>query len=191
MCIIGTPAWSLWYSNVVHIRVYRPSVGHILGAVVVLVFGVGLYALLTFEPRAEAQPLPNIVLEDIGRNPVALREIANGKITIINVWASWCPSCTQELPDFVRLKAAYPDVAIIAINRKESPKDAQAYLHKQGIEGALTVLLDQDDEFYRAINGVGMPETVVVNRDGFMVAHRHGPMSFVEMQATVESLRSN
>lgn len=168
-----------------------PSLGQVVAVILALVCVVGLYMVLTFEPRTEAQPVPNVVLEDMDKNPIALRELVNGKVTIINVWASWCPYCIQELPDFVRLKKAYPDIVIVALNRKESQKEVQEYVRKNGIKNELTVLLDQDDEFYHAINGVGMPETVVVNQQGFIVAHRHGPMSFAEMEATVVSLHPN
>lgn len=150
-----------------------------------------LYTLLTFEPRAEARPLPNSVLEDQNGNPVALHEFTNGKVAMVNVWASWCPYCVQELPDFARLAHMYPDVAIIAVNRKESQSEAETYLRKQGLVGGLTVLFDEHDDFYRAINGVGMPETVIVNEQGHIVLHRHGPMTFAEMEAAVRQALEN
>lgn len=162
-------------------------VRYVFAGLLAVGFLVGLYSVLTFTPRGQAKPLPNVVLENRDGDPVALREITNGKVALINVWASWCPYCTQELPDFARLKKQYSDIEIIAVNRKESKSAAESYLHSQGVAESLTVLFDEKDDFYRAINGVGMPETVIVDSQGNVVMHRHGPMTFDEMEAAVRA----
>lgn len=169
--------------------VYRPSVLHVTSLLVVLFFALGVYAVVTFEPRTEIRLLPNIILEDVEGNPAALHELTGGRHALINVWASWCPYCVEELPDFAKLKREYPDLAIVAINRKESEREARAYLEAHGISVRdLTVLLDPQDVFYRAVQGVGMPETLIVNTRGQIVLQRHGPMTFAEMERFVQSL---
>ncbi len=170
--------------------VYRPSTLHIVSAFIVLAFAVGVYAVLTFTPKAEFAPVPNIVLEDRNGNPIGLHELTKGRVALINVWASWCPYCTVELPDFARLKESYPDIAIIAINRKESRAIAEAYLKEHDVSlASVEILYDPQDVFYRAIHGVGMPETVLVNEQGQIALHRHGPMTFEEMKQAVETLQ--
>lgn len=169
---------------------YRPSTLHVVSVLIVLAFVVGIYAVLTFTPKTELKPVPNIVLEDINGNPTSVRELTQGRVAIINVWASWCPYCTKELPDFARLKASHPDVVIVAVNRKESGATVEAFLREHGVSlQGVDILYDTQDVFYRAINGVGMPETVLVNERGHIVVHRHGPMTLDEMKQAVEALQ--
>jgi len=170
--------------------VYRPSTLHIVSALIVLAFAVGIYEVLTFTPKTEFAPVPNIILEDRNGNPTGLHELTQGRVALINVWASWCPYCTVELPDFARLKESYPDIVIIAINRKESRTIAEAYLQEHGVSlASVEILYDPQDVFYRAISGVGMPETVLINEQGQIALHRHGPMTLDEMKRAVEALQ--
>jgi len=74
------------------------------------------------------------------------------KIVVANVWATWCPFCINELPDFAKLQEAFPDkVVVIAINRGESCKKAHNYITKNGLTDKMTFVQDEEDTFNASI----------------------------------------
>ena len=69
-----------------------------------------------FTPR----PAPDFTLNDLAGNPVSLSTY-KGKVVVLNFWASWCPPCKKEIPDFNELQKTYAGdgVQFIGIANKE------------------------------------------------------------------------
>jgi len=68
----------------------------------------------------ETDPAPDFSLEDLDGNMVSLSDF-RGQNLVINSWATWCPFCVTELPDFAALQKEFGDqIVVIAINRQES-----------------------------------------------------------------------
>jgi len=111
-------------------------------------------------------------------------------VTVINVWASWCPFCVEELPDLDVLAREYPKTPVVAINRAESVNTAQEFLESLGAVDSIHFLFDPQDTFYRFIEGFGMPETIFIDSEGTTLFHKRGVMSLQEMRDTVELLTS-
>ena len=110
-------------------------------------------------------------------------------VLVINVWATWCPFCTDELPAFAKLQEQYPDdVRVIAINRGESVTTAKTFTDARDITQDLTYLMDPDDQYYRRIGGISMPETLFVGPDRTIRIHKRGPMEFTEMKKKIEQI---
>lgn len=117
---------------------------------------------------------------------------AASELTIVNAWASWCPFCVEELPDFARLNEEFGDaITIIAINRGESREQAEQFLRETGVSGDIRVLFDPKDRFYRAINGFSMPETIFLSPKGEVLLHKRGVMELEEMRRIVTDLRAD
>lgn len=127
------------------------------------------------------------VYTDTAGNPVSL-DVYRGDVLVLNAWASWCPFCIKELPDFGTLATEYKDreVTVIAINRAEPPGTARAFIDHVGNPEDLVFLLDPSDSFYASIGGFSMPETQVYNRAGELVAHRRGFLTIEQMRELVE-----
>lgn len=121
---------------------------------------------------------------------LVVSDVLIGKVGVVNSWATWCPFCVDELSDFAKLQEEFPDdVVVIAINRKESAQVAKGFTDSLGISDKMFFLLDKGDSFYtRVIGGIGMPETVFVDREGNVVIHKRGPMEFNEMKEKVEQV---
>lgn len=105
---------------------------------------------------------------------VAARDLANGEVTVVNFWASWCVPCVQEHPLLVEL--AQRGVKIVGINYKDPAPGGRRFLGRYGnpFEAVGT-----DPTGRGAIEwGVyGMPETFVVGKDG-RIAYKHvGPLT--------------
>lgn len=129
----------------------------------------------------EGALVPDFRLLDLDGNPVHLSAL--GKPAIINFWASWCPFCIEEMPDFQRLHAMIGDrVTLLGINRAESLGTARRFTDQTGVR--YTVLLDLDDDLggrggpYQII---GMPTTLYVRADGRIDTVKIGFHSLEEM----------
>lgn len=136
----------------------------------------------------QERPVLDLKFSSYGGGEVSLSRF-RGKPIIVNAWASWCPFCVEELPDFISLQGEFKDkVTIIAVNRAESPATAKNYTDGRGLTEKLVFLLDPADSFYQAIGGFSMPETIFVDKEGKIIFHKRGPMSLEEMRRKVGDL---
>jgi cytochrome c biogenesis protein CcmG/thiol:disulfide interchange protein DsbE len=123
------------------------------------------------------QPVPGLAAEDL-----------KGRVTVVNVWASWCGPCRQEHPMLIAL-AKNPAVRVVGINYKDNPENARRFLGSLGNPFAAVGI---DPSGRTAIDwGVyGVPETFVVGPDG-TIRHKHiGPLAAVQRPAFMEKVRA-
>jgi cytochrome c biogenesis protein CcmG, thiol:disulfide interchange protein DsbE len=102
-------------------------------------------------------------------------DLANGHVSVVNFWASWCLPCVQEHPLLVALKER-TGVRVYGVNYKDQPAAARRFL---GRYGNPFVAVGVDGNGRAAIEwGVyGMPETFVVNGRGEIVYKHVGPIT--------------
>ena len=149
-------------------------------AIFVLLVGF-LYRGLSLDPKLVPSPLvgkpiPKFTLTRLD-NPAATLSDADflGKVSLLNVWATWCVSCRREHETLVRL-ARTGKVEIYGLNYKDDRADANRYLAQLGNPYAANGF---DDDGRVAIDwGVyGAPETFVIDREG-IIRHKHiGPLT--------------
>ena len=126
---------------------------------------------------APATSLP--ALAGIERNgkpiPGIDTETFKGGVTLLNVWASWCVPCVDEVPLLVRL-ARDPRFKVVGINYKDTPENARKFLARYGNPFAAT---GADASGRASIEwGVyGVPETFVIGRDGHIAYKLIGPIT--------------
>ena len=73
---------------------------------IILVLAAGSFACAQTKPEAEAVAAPDFSITDLHGNTLNLAAY-KGKVLIINFWATWCPPCRREIPDFI---AAYKEL---------------------------------------------------------------------------------
>jgi cytochrome c biogenesis protein CcmG/thiol:disulfide interchange protein DsbE len=102
-------------------------------------------------------------------------DLAKGKVSVVNYWASWCVPCIEEHPFLVKLKSM-ADVDIYGINYKDRADAARRFI---GRFGNPYTAVGTDAQGRAAIDwGVyGTPETFVVNGKGQIVYKHVGPIS--------------
>ncbi|MBI4023180.1 TlpA family protein disulfide reductase [Candidatus Berkelbacteria bacterium] len=131
---------------------------------------------------------PRFTLKDYEGNDVSRADFA-GQPLIINSWATWCPFCTEELPDFAEIADEFSDqVSIVAINRGEPRQTAKDWTDVYRLTDRITFLLDPTDAWYEAIGGFGMPETLFIDGDGHVRFHARGPIIKEEFRRLVAAL---
>ncbi|MBL0403510.1 DsbE family thiol:disulfide interchange protein [Microvirga aerilata] len=125
---------------------------------------------------AEGRPVPGFSNEDL-----------KGRVTVVNVWASWCAPCRHEHPLLVEL-ARDPSVRVVGINQRDNPDNARRFLGALGNPYA-AVGVDPNGRASIDWGVYGVPETFIVGPDG-TIRHKHiGPLTPENFAAFKERLR--
>jgi cytochrome c biogenesis protein CcmG/thiol:disulfide interchange protein DsbE len=138
-------------------------------------------------PEFALAPLPGLAA---GGQPVpglATSDLTQGRVTVVNVWASWCGPCRQEHPALMEL-AKDASVRVVGINYKDDPESARRFL---GALGNPFAAVGMDPNGRAAIDwGVyGVPETFVLAPDGRIRHKQVGPLTPGEMGRFRQELR--
>ncbi|WP_165947114.1 TlpA disulfide reductase family protein [Micromonospora sp. 15K316] len=148
----------------------------LLVVAVAAVLAAGLHGGPASTTGAAGDPIPAPALHgttlDGGRFDLAE---ARGQVVVVNVFASWCGPCRDELPlldDIARRWSPY-GLRVVGLNLRDGPEAVRALLSETGTTG-LTVLPDPDGTQAVRWGVRGVPETFVVDRDGRIVARRPG-----------------
>lgn len=120
-------------------------------------------------------PAPDFSLPDLGGRVHRLSSL-HGKVVFLNVWATWCPPCREEMPSmetlYQRLKDQ--DFIMLAVSQDENGKSAVEPFVEQ-MKLTFPVLIDTSGLVSRRYGVTGYPETFVIDRDGKVVEHIIGP----------------
>jgi peroxiredoxin len=145
-----------------------------------VVIGAGFAALALGCQRAGGgglvgQPAPEFSLADLKGNAVRLANL-KGKVVFVNLWATWCEPCRQEMPAMQALYTtlAGGDFEMLAVSSDQSKREV---IERFVTANRLTfpVLLDPDLQVADRYRVTGYPETIVIDRNGTIVAHELGP----------------
>ncbi len=104
-----------------------------------------------------------------------------GKVALVNLWATWCAPCRGEIPGLDRLQAAHGGddftVVPISIDTADSDRPAQ-FMQSIGVEH-LPLYTDRTTKIFEELKkrglAVGLPVTVLIDRDGCRLGHINGP----------------
>jgi cytochrome c biogenesis protein CcmG/thiol:disulfide interchange protein DsbE len=138
-------------------------------------------------PAFTLEPLPG--LTEAGQPVPGLSDAdLKGRVTVVNVWASWCAPCRQEHPALIEL-AKNPAIRLVGINYKDNPENARRFL---GSLGNPFAAIGADTSGRAAIDwGVyGVPETFVVGPDGTIRYKHIGPLLPEQMPAFMDKVRA-
>ncbi|MDO9142540.1 MAG: TlpA disulfide reductase family protein, partial [Methylobacter sp.] len=83
----------------------------ILAALIALALGISVRQLSLNADNNEPSPLPEFSLPDLIGHQRSISEW-RGKVLVINFWATWCPPCRKEIPDFIALQQRYNDQGV-------------------------------------------------------------------------------
>lgn len=133
---------------------------------------------------APAQSFPAMRLDG---KPGSLDDY-RGRVVLLNLWASWCVPCRQEMPDLERLYAGDErrGLVVLGVDQGESAEAAGRFVRSHGV--TFPVLLDQEQRYGRAYAAIGLPTTLVINRAGHIVRGVDGALTFTQMREAVEPL---
>ena len=155
--------------------------------VLVACLGVGLTRDPSVLPSALIdRPAPDFVLTDIkGRNGpgFSTADLRQGRVSVVNVFASWCLPCRAEHPVINRL-ATMGIADVYGLNYKDADSDARAWLAQLG-DSYTAVGADRSGRVVIDWGFYGVPETFIVDGRG-VVRYRHvGPLTNDLLRTTI------
>ena len=125
-------------------------------------------AAITPPPTMVGKPRPPFTMVDVEGKPQNVDQW-NGKVVLINFWATWCPPCRREIPAFIRLQEAYRDKGLVIVGiALDSQQAAIDYVDPMGINYPILVgEIDGISLTQRYGNELGvLPYSVIVDRNG-------------------------
>ena len=121
----------------------------------------------TSHPAQVGEHAPAIVIHD-GAQTVSLRQYqAQGKVVVLNFWASWCPPCLEEFPSLIDLQRRMPNVVVLAVSFDTDANAYRQYLVDNHIAG-ITTILDLSQRSNTAFDTSRPPETYIIDRNGII-----------------------
>lgn len=116
------------------------------------------------------KPVPEFQLPSLEDPQVMVsRDIFQGEVSLLNVWATWCPPCYDEHPYLVKL--SQEGVRIIGVNYKDKVEDSQRWLNDLGNPYEVTIQ-DPDGRLGVDLGVSGWPETYIVDAKG-LIRYKH------------------
>lgn len=130
----------------------------------VLIFAAGYINAAAIEVGSEA---PAFSLKDINGKQVSLSDF-KGKAVILDFFASWCPPCRQEVPDFVELQKAYggKDFTVVGVALVNA-KDAKNFAGEFGVNYPVLVDDGKVSDLYGPIRSI--PTTFILDKNNKIV----------------------
>jgi thiol-disulfide isomerase/thioredoxin len=130
----------------------------------------------------------DFTMQDAQGNTVALSDYI-GKPIVLNFWASWCPPCKTEMPDFERVFLEMSgEVHFLMVNlpdgQRETVETAKAYITQEGF--TFPVYFDTEQEGAFAYNIRSIPTTLFICREGFIVTGAQGAISESTLRKGIE-----
>ena len=133
----------------------------------------GEMAAFVFRQTPEA--LPEAKFQDATGVERTL-ESWRGKVVLLNLWATWCLPCRKEMPALDRLQKALGSDAfeVVALSVDRTAEGARKFLDQTGVE-ALKFYVDPTSRATSTLKAVGMPTTLLIDKDGREVGRLTGP----------------
>jgi thiol-disulfide isomerase/thioredoxin len=158
----------------------RVSRARVLRAKVLI---VALFASFLAPALAEdARPASDYSARLLGREDAASLAALKGKVVLLNSWATWCAPCLAELPDFETLYRLDRDrgLEVIGVNIDEGEVDEKVARLVQKLGLSFPIWRDPRNRFAKRFRVLGVPETLLIGRDGAIVRRWSDPMDPAE-----------
>ena len=159
----------------------------LLTILIVIVVSVFLIVLLreekdstltTIGPIQLGSEAPNFDFPDLDGKKVSLSD-HRGKVVLVNIWATWCPPCRQEMPSMQRLYEKFKgeNLEILAVSIDSTGREAVApFMRKMNL--TFPALLDPKETIKPLYRITGVPESFIIDKDGIVVEKIIGPIDW-------------
>jgi len=145
------------------------------------------FALTLATTGLRADPAPQFNLQDTSGKPVKLSDY-KGKVVILDFWATWCPPCRAEIPNFVDLQKEYgkQGLAVIGVSLDDGVEGVADFAKANGINYPIVM---GDQAVVAAYGGIeAIPTTFVIDQTGNVVARHQGFTDKSEFEAEIKKL---
>ena len=127
------------------------------------------------------KPISSLIFEDFSGNEINLNEY-NGKLVIINFWATWCAPCKKEMPSLDKLyqDKNFKNLQVFAVNMEQpNTLKTKKFFDDLNIK-KLSIFFDSNLNFVKEFKLRGGPTTVLINKKGEEFARIIGEVDFLD-----------
>ena len=126
-------------------------------------------------PLQEGKPAPDFTFSDLDGRQVSLSDF-RGKVVLVNIWATWCPPCRDEMPSMQKLYERFKGehFEILAVSIDADGREAVAPFMQQ-MNLTFPALLDPEEKIRSLYAITGVPESFIIDRNGILVQKVIGP----------------
>lgn len=159
--------------------------------VVIVLVGASVYLVSSSSSRPSSEWVnsvavgdlaPDFQLEDTKGNKVSLSDL-QGKVVMVNFWATWCPPCIEEMPSMERLHEvmAGDDFVMLAINTEQNGRTVVPEFLKK-TPYTFPILYDDKGVVQKLYGVYKFPESFIVGKDGKVVEKIIGPLDWSSLK---------
>jgi peroxiredoxin len=161
--------------------------------VFLLIAGIGIIALLQTKDDSmnltgqahlgKGAKAPDFTLPGLDGEMVRLAD-QKGKVVFLNIWATWCPPCVDEMPSMEKLyqQLKGEDFEILAVSiDKQGAEAVLPFMKKHNL--SFTALIDAKESLKYKYQTRGVPETFIIDRNGIIVEKVIGPRDWAAPNA--------
>lgn len=123
-----------------------------------------------FTPIDPPRPAPDVKFSDAEGRALGLAEF-RGRVVLLNLWATWCGPCIEEMPSLDRLQAKLgeQDLAVVAVSQDvQDPDSVRRFFERLKLSN-LALYTDAPNAFADALDVQGLPSSLVLDRAGRIV----------------------
>ncbi len=125
-------------------------------------------------------PAPNIVLPGLDGRTVDLKDFL-GKVVFLNIWATWCPTCREEIPSMEKLyrelKGEAFEILAVSVD-KAGARTVVPFMKSHKL--SFPALLDPEGTIAGPYGVTGVPESFIINKEGIIEKIVIGPIDWTE-----------
>ena len=132
----------------------------------------------------------DFTLTSLDGSEVSLSDF-DDSVVLINFWATWCPPCRAEIPDFEEAYRAHKDdgFMVLGINVEESHKLVEPFVNS--VDMTYPVLLDERGQVMQEYRGMGLPMSLLVDKDGVIQQRHMGTLTADQLDSYLSTLLRN
>ena len=137
-----------------------------------------LFLLTGIIAFCQTQRIPSVTITDLDGGGTDISTlVGNGKITVIDFWATWCVPCKKELTNIAEYYDEWQkkyNMQLIAVSIDDSRNASKVKPYVDGSAWTYKVLIDENGDLKRALNFQAVPYVIVVDADGNIVETHNG-----------------
>ena len=176
-----------WFYSVLMMK-SRPPLRRALLSGLGIATLIWLAGMLISAPDSEGVRLKSEPLSTLEGEQITLNQF-QGKPTVVNLWATWCPPCGREMPAFEQAQNAHPDVNFVFLNQGEAASSVQQFLHANELD-LHHVFLDSKGLVGGQFSRGMLPTTIFFDAKGRLVDIRMGELSYASLLQRLEKIET-
>ncbi|TJX68098.1 TlpA family protein disulfide reductase [Soehngenia saccharolytica] len=138
-------------------------------------------------PKVDSgEPAIDFTLEDLDGNEISLSDF-EGKIVLLNFWATWCGFCDLEMPDLEKLATVNEDIVVLGVNVGEDKELVKEYVDQKKI--TFPVVLDATTDIASDYLVTGLPTSYFIDEDGIIYGRYPGMMTYDMMTEFIDEMK--